>query len=74
MLEGIRCVAMPKIACGVEPRLWKRIAKDLEEHFKHTGKTIYLYISCKEIQLIKNIGNRPLTEEHIAEILELSEG
>ena len=33
MLDGIRCIAMPKIACGGDPRLWKRIAKELEEHF-----------------------------------------
>ena len=40
MLDGIICIAMPKIACGGDPRLWKRIAKELEEHFKHTGITI----------------------------------
>ena len=72
MLHGIRCVAMHKIACGGDPRLWKRIAKELEEHFKHTGITIYVYISGKELQLINNIENRPLTDEHIAEIMELS--
>ena len=55
MLDGIRCIAMPKIACGGDPRLWKRIAKELEEHFKHTGITIYVYISGKELQLINNI-------------------
>ena len=74
MLDGIRCIAMPKIACGGDPRLWKRIAKELEEHFKHTGITIYVYISGKELQLINNIENRPLTDEHIAEIMELSAG
>ena len=74
MLDGIRCIAMPKIACGGHPRLWKRIAKELEEHFKHTGITIYVYISGKELQLINNIENRPLTDEHIAEIMELSAG
>ena len=74
MLDGIRFVAMPKIACGGDPRLWKRIAKELEEHFKHTGITIYVYISGKELQLINNIENRPLTDEHIAEIMELSAG
>ena len=68
MLDGIRCVAMLKIACGGDPRLWKRIAKKLEEHFRHTGITIYVYITGKEIQLINNIENRPLTDEHIAEI------
>ena len=74
MLDGIRCVAMPKIACGGDPRLWKRIAKELEEHFKHTGITIYVYISGKELQLMNNIENCPLTDEHIAEIMELSAG
>ena len=74
MLEGIRCVAISKIACGGDPRLWKKIAKELEEHFKHTRITIYVYISGKELQLIKNIENRPLTDEHIAEIMELSAG
>ena len=74
MLDGIRCVALPIIACGGDPRLWKRIAKELEEHFKHTAITIYVYISGKELQLINNIENRPLTDEHIAEIMELSVG
>ena len=74
MLDSIRCVAMPKLACGGDPRLWKRIAKELEEHFKHTGITIYVYISGKKLQLINNIENRPLTDEHIAEIMKLSTG
>ena len=65
---------MPKIACGGDHRLWKRLAKKLEEHFKHNGITIYVYISGKELQLINNIENRPLTDEHIAEIMELSAG
>ena len=74
MLDGIGCVAMPKIACGGDLRLWKRIAKDLEEHFKHTGITIFVYNSGKELQLLNNIENRPLTDEYIAEIMELSAG
>ena len=74
MLDGIKCIAMPKIACGEDPKLWKRIAKELEEHFKHTGITIYVYISGKELQLINNKENRPLFDEHIAEIMELSAG
>ena len=74
MLDGIRCVAMPKIACGGDPRLWNRIPKELEEHFKHRGKTIYVFISGKDLQLINNIESRPLTDEHIAEIMELSAG
>ena len=74
MLDGIRCVAMPRIACGGDPRLWKRIAKEIEEHFKHTGRAINVYISGKESQLKNNIENLPLTEEPIAEIVELSAG
>ena len=65
---------MPKIACGGDPRLWKRIANELEEHFKHTGITIYVYISGKELQLKNNLESRPLNDEHIAKILELSAG
>ena len=40
MLDGIRCVTMPKIACGSDHWLWERIAKELEEPCKHTGITI----------------------------------
>ena len=74
MLDGNRCVALPKIACGGDPRLWKRIAKELEEHFKHLAITIYVYISGKQLQLLNNIENRPLTDEHTTEIMELSAG
>ena len=62
---------MPKIACVGDPRLWIRIAIELDEHFKHTEITIYVYISGKELQLTNNIENRPLIDEHIAEIMEL---
>ena len=65
---------MPKIACGGNPRLWKRIAQELEEHFRHTRITIYVCVSGKELKFINKIGNRPPKDEHIAEIMELSAG
>ena len=68
MLDGIRCVAMPKIEYGAGPRLSKRTAHELEDYFKHTGIIIYIYISGQELKLINNKEKRPLTVKHIAEI------
>ena len=63
MLDGIRCVAKPKITCGGDPRFWMRIAQELEKHFKHTGITYYIYVSGKELNIIEN---PPLTDGYIA--------
>ena len=50
MLDDIRCVAMPKIACGGDPKLWRKKAEEVEENFKHTGITIYVFVQGKELQ------------------------
>ena len=72
MNEGIRCIAMPKIGCGGDRHLWTRIARELEENFKYTGITLYVYVSSEELKAIQNIENRSFTDNQIAEIMEIS--
>ena len=72
MLNVRSCFAVQKIECGGDLRLWKRIVKDLEQHFKHAGLTMHVYNHGKEQSLLKNLENYFLTDKHIAGILELS--
>ena len=46
-----------------------RTTPELGEHFKHTGITMHVYISGKELKLMNNMKRRPLTDDHIAEII-----
>lgn len=41
--HDIRCLAMPRIGCGLDKLEWSRVRSTLEEVFKHNSIIIYVY-------------------------------
>ena len=68
----MRFVAMTQTDCGGKPTLWKTIAIDLGNIFKHSGITMFVYIRGEKLIILKGLESNALTDEHIAEFIEIS--
>ena len=68
---NLRCVAMPKIACGLDGMDWREISSLIEQTFKNSGITIYVYTSKDDIdKLQKGEKTNTLKQEEVLEINE----
>ena len=45
LMQNIRCIAMPKSACGLDKMDWSEISALLYNVFKSSGIKIYVYVS-----------------------------
>ena len=50
---NLRCIAMPKIACGLDGMDWREISSLIEQTFKNSGITIYVYTSKDDIDKLQ---------------------
>ena len=47
--NNIRCIAIPKIACGLDKMDWKEVSKIVLDVFRFSGITIYVYVPGWEL-------------------------
>ena len=66
----LRCTAMPKIACGIDGMDWREISSLIEQTFKNSGITIYVYTSKDDIDKLQKVKTITLEQEEVLEIIE----
>ena len=66
LMQNIRCIAMPKIACGLDKMNWSEISALLYNVFISSGIKIYVYVSKAEINQMPS--STQYTDESIEEI------
>ena len=67
---NLRCIAMPKIACGLNGMDWREISSLIEQTFKNSGITIYVYTSKDDIDKLQKREVNTLEQEEVLEIIE----
>ena len=67
---NLRCIAMRKIACGLDEMDWREISSLIEHTFKNSGITIYVYTSKDDIDKIQKVEANILEQEEVLEIIE----
>ena len=67
---NLRCIAMPKIACGLDGMDWRDISSLIEQTFKNSGITIYVYTSDDDIDELQKVETNTLEQEEVLEIFE----
>ena len=67
---NLRCIAMPKIACGLDGMDWREISSLIEQTFKNSGITIYVYTSKDDIDKLQKVETNTLEQEEVLEIIE----
>ena len=67
---NLRCIAMPKIACGLDGMDWREISSLIEQTFKNSGITIYVYTSKDDIDKLQKVETSTLEQEEVLEIIE----
>ena len=67
---NLRCIAMPNIACGLDEMDWREISSLIEQTFKNSGITIYVYTSKDDIDNLQKVETNTLEQEEVLEIIE----
>ena len=67
---NLRCIAMPKIACGLDGMDWRDISSLTEQTFKSSGITIYVYKNKDDIDKLQKVETSTLEQEEVFEIIE----
>ena len=66
--NNIRCIAMPKIACGLDKMDWKEVSKIIVDVFRFSGITIYVYVPGWELNSMPAL--EVFDTESVSEIFE----
>ena len=64
------CIAMRKIACGLDGMDWRDISSLIEQTFKNSGITIYFYTSKDDIGKLQKVETNTLEQKEVLEIIE----
>ena len=64
------CIAMPKIACGLDGMDWREISFLIEQTFKNSGITIYVYTSKDDTEKLQKVETNTLEQEEVLQIIE----
>ena len=67
---SIRCIAMPKIACGLDGMDCREISSLIEQIFRDTGLTKYVYTTKDDIKKLQRIGSNRLEQEEVLKIID----
>ena len=67
---NLRCIAMPKIDCGLDGMDWRDISSLIEQTNKNSGITIYMYTSKDYIDKLQKVETNTLEQEEVLEIIE----
>ena len=57
---NLRCIAMPTIACGLDGMDWREISSLIDQTFKNSGITIYVYTSKDDIDKLQKVETNTL--------------
>ena len=67
---NLRCIAMPKTACGLDGMDWRDISSLIEQTIKNSGITIYVYTSKNDIDKLQKVETNTPDQEEGIEIIE----
>ena len=67
---SLRFIAMPKTACGLDGMDWREISSLIEQTFKNSGITIYVYTSKDDIDKLQNVETNTLEQREVLEVIE----
>ena len=67
---NLRCIAIPKIACGLDGMNWREISSLIGQTFENSGITIYVYTSKDGIDKLQKVETNTLEQEEVLEIIE----
>ena len=67
---NLRCIAMPKIACGLGGMDCRNISSLIEQTLKSSVITIYVYTSKDDIDKLQKVETNTLEQEQVLEIIE----
>ena len=67
---NLRCIAMTKIACGLDGMDWREISSIIEQTSNNSGITIYAYTSKDDIDKLQKVETNTLEQEEVLEIIE----
>ena len=67
---NLRCIAMRKIACGLDGMDWRDISSLIEQTFENSGITIYFYTIKDDIGKLQKVETNTLEQKEVLEIIE----
>ena len=67
---NLRCIAMPKIACGLDGMDWREVSSVIEHTYNNSRINIYVYTSKDDIGKLQKKETNTLEQEEVLEINE----
>ena len=68
--QNLSCIAIPKIACGLDGMDWRDVSSLIEQTFKNSVITIYVYSSKDDIDKLQKLKTNTLEQEEVLKIIE----
>ena len=62
---NLQCIAIPKIACSSEGMDWNEICSLIEQIFKNSGLTFYVYSSKDNIDKLQRVETNTFELEEV---------